>query len=765
MSTPDSKPKDVHLEKEFIIQRQIAFASGLFQGDITIRTFLESLAEGVIIIDKSETILLVNTKAEQMFGYPKKDLIGKPHSVLIPERFRKVHEEHLVQFFEEPRIRPMGRLLDIAGRRQDGREFPLEISLSFIETIIGILILAFVSDITLRKQYESSLQESKKVSHALVEGVKDYAVFMLDAHGNVHSWNSGAEQLQGYQAEEIIGKHISCFYTEEDRSESKPAGELKTAAAKGKTEDEGWLVRKDGSRFWAYVMITALRDENGNLFGFSNVTRDITERKRTEEEFKSCEEKLRYASTAADIGLWHWDLVNNELTWSERCKEFFGYPPDYAMTYEAFLNAIHEEDRQCIDEAVQKALREKTGYFVEMRVVMPDGQVRWVMSKGRSFYDDQDNPVRMHGIVMDITERKLAEAEVQRLASFPLINPNPILEMDIDGKVTFYNPAAKQILDKAGHNNGDNPFIPQDISAILQDLKDKKTQQYIQEIEIEGYFFKEIIFLAPQIQTVRIYTMDITDRKRAEKEIERLKAELRKLAAELEAANREFDAFNYTAAHDLRRPLTNINGYCQVLRELCSEKLDEQCKGFLREAYDGTLQMNQLIDTLLNFSNLAHVELCREKIDISQIAQAVAKELQLADPERPVTFLIADGISVDGDPNLVRLALDNLLGIVLKYTSTREDVVIEFGVTDIDGMPIYFVRDNGSGFDVVNAKKLFITFQRLSGHEACKGFGIGLATVERIIRRHGGRIWAEGEPGKGAAFYFTLSSDNVATGA
>jgi protein-histidine pros-kinase len=181
MTREELEQERVRQEEELRILRQISFASGLFQGDVTVRTLLESLAEGVVIIDNSGTILLVNSRAEQLFGYAKKDIIGKPHSYLIPERFREIHEEHQAHFFEEPRIRPMGELLDLAGRRKDGSEFPAEISLSYIETINGTLVMAFISDITIRKEYESHLRESEELFRIQVECVKDYAIFMLDA--------------------------------------------------------------------------------------------------------------------------------------------------------------------------------------------------------------------------------------------------------------------------------------------------------------------------------------------------------------------------------------------------------------------------------------------------------------------------------------------------------------------------------------------------------------------------------------------------------
>ena len=206
MPASDFDEEKTQREQELRIQRQIAFASGLFQGDITIRTLLESLAEGVVIIDNSGTILLVNTRAEQMFGYPERELVGKPHAILIPERFRKIHEVHEAQFFTEPRIRPMGQLLDLAGRRRDGSEFPLEISLSFIQTINGIFALAFVSDITLRKQADEALRKSEKMFSRVFHSAPALIGISTLKEGRFIDVNQTSLQTLGYRREEVIGK-------------------------------------------------------------------------------------------------------------------------------------------------------------------------------------------------------------------------------------------------------------------------------------------------------------------------------------------------------------------------------------------------------------------------------------------------------------------------------------------------------------------------------------------------------------------------------
>lgn len=250
--------------------------------------------------------------------------------------------------------------------------------------------------------------------------------------------------------------------------------------------------------------------------------------------------------------------------------------------------------------------------------------------------------------------------------------------------------------------------------------------------------------------------IDVTERERAVEKIEKLNADLTARAIELESANREMEAFSYSVSHDLRTPLTVISGYCQVIQELCGASLNEQCLEYLQEVQEGALRMNELIDALLNLCGLARRELHREKVDLSGIARLVAADLTLTDLERRVCIQIANGIAVNGDAKLLRVVLENLLGNAWKYTAHRDEAIIEFGLVDIDGKAACFVRDNGAGFDMAAADKLFMPFQRLHADRQYKGHGIGLATVERIIRRHGGRIWAEGEPEKGATFWFTL---------
>ncbi|HXV22131.1 MAG TPA: PAS domain S-box protein, partial [Desulfuromonadales bacterium] len=884
MSASHNGRKKARLEEDLRIQRQLAFAAGLFQEDLTVHTLLEALAEGVVVIDSSGIILQINTAAERMFGYPKTELIGKPHALLIPERFREIHEGHQARYFEDPKIRRMGELLDLYGRRKDGGEFPVEISLSYIETASGVFVLALVSDITLRKEYESRLQEKEELFRIQVECVKDYAVFMLDARGNVLNWNAGAERLKGYRDEEIIGRHFSCFFSEEDRQAGKPAELLKSATEEGRIEDQGWRLRKDGSRFWADVIMTVLRDEKGNLRGYSKVTHDITEHKQAEEALREAERKLRMIFEHS-TNLFYMHTADHVLTYmSPQSRQFFDCEPEAALVrWTDFIT----------DDPINKAAIEATQRAIDTGQRQPTYQVECVGRKGRKIWVEVNEApvvengkaVAVVGSLTDITDRKRAEEALreseQRFVAFMRHLPAAAWMKDLQGRYVFANVEAERVFsvplaalygkrdeevfppetarqfrendervltsggslqtteslrqaDGIEHHSIVSKFAvpgpdgqPAYIAGVAFDITDRRrAEEALHESEEryrtlfesidEGFCVIEMLFdenekpadfrflevngafeaqtgisnapgrrireIAPALEEhwfeiygrvaitgesvrfqhpaealgryfdvyafrvsepekhhVAILFNDISERMQREREIARLHTDLAVRARELAEANRELEAFNYTVAHDLRNPLTAINGTCQAIQALCGDMLDEQCKGYLRMAYEGTLRMNRLIEALLQFAHLARVEPKREKVELSSLALEVARELKLSEPQRRVAFRVADGVVVDGDANLLRVVLDNLLGNAWKYTAMREGAVIEFGVIEIDGETACFVRDNGAGFDMKDVEKLFIPFQRLPGAEEFRGFGIGLATVERIVRRHGGR--------------------------
>jgi len=273
---------------------------------------------------------------------------------------------------------------------------------------------------------------------------------------------------------------------------------------------------------------------------------------------------------------------------------------------------------------------------------------------------------------------------------------------------------------------------------------------------------------AGQAYAVCGISTDITGRKRAEEQVRKLNAELeqrvRDRTAELEATARELDAFAYSVSHDLRAPLRSVHGFSQVLMEDYAGRLDDDGRQHLRRIQANVARMGQLIDDLLRLSRVTRTGLNRERVDIGAQASEIIDELRGAEPHRHVEVVIADALIATGDSHLIRLALDNLLSNAWKFTGKREHAIIGVGAVRLDGKQAFFVRDNGAGFDMRYANKLFDPFQRLHAATEFEGSGIGLAIVHRILSRHGGRIWAESEPEKGTTFFFTFTSDGADPG-
>ena len=278
-------------------------------------------------------------------------------------------------------------------------------------------------------------------------------------------------------------------------------------------------------------------------------------------------------------------------------------------------------------------------------------------------------------------------------------------------------------------------------------------------------FIAEISARYFDIEKKRFYQFiirDITEKKKNEEELKRYKEHLERLVEErtarLELANKELEAFSYSVSHDLRAPLRSIDGFSQVLLEDYGKVLDRVAQDYLRRIRNATLRMEGLIDDLLNLSRITRSELTYEEVDLSSLAKEVIEEQIEREQRDNVNVRIHDGMKVKGDAKLLRIMLENFFSNALKFTSRNDRPEIEFGMTEIDGKLTYFVRDDGVGFDMSYVDKLFKPFQRLHSLKEFPGTGIGLAIIYRIIKRHGGVVWAEGEVGKGARFYFRINN-------
>src|SRR5207245_1963128 len=360
-------------------------------------------------------------------------------------------------------------------------------------------------------------------------------------------------------------------------------------------------------------------------------------------------------------------------------------------------------------------------------------------------------------LAQDITERQRAEqalrASEERFRALAASANDAIVSADSAGRITYFNPGAERLFGYAATEATGQPltilmperFQEAHLAGLARYLATGEAHVVGKTVELagrtkDGREFPLELSLAswkrgPDVGFTGILR-DITERRRAE-------AEIKARTAQLEAANKELEAFSYSVSHDLRAPLRSIDGFSQALQEDYTARLDEEGRSHLRRVRAATQRMALLIDDLLHLARVSRAELKSAPVDLSALAQGVVAELRQGEPRRAVEFVCADKAQVRGDPALLRVVLENLLGNAWKFTTQRRPARIEFGVAQQDGASAYFVRDNGAGFDMTYADKLFGAFQRLHSAKEFEGTGIGLATVQRIIHRHGGRVWAE----------------------
>ncbi|HEY9686561.1 MAG TPA: PAS domain S-box protein [Coleofasciculaceae cyanobacterium] len=379
-------------------------------------------------------------------------------------------------------------------------------------------------------------------------------------------------------------------------------------------------------------------------------------------------------------------------------------------------------------------------------------------------------------VELQAQERALHESEALFQLLVSSIRDYGICRLDPDGRVLTWNEAAEKIM---GFSKEEiigqycSKLIPREPSQCVsaeQELEIARTQG---RFEDEGWRLRKdhsrfwaSVLITPiygesgELLGYAKVVRDLTERKQSEEELRRVADDLREQTRQLQAVNKELEAFSYSVSHDLRSPLRSLDGYSQALLEDYSGRLDEKGRHYLNRIRLGSQNMAHLIDNLLNLARMSRVGLQFSEADLSAMATEVADGFQEDEPERNVEFRIEPGLKVMGDARLLRNLLQNLFDNAWKFTQDRDSAMIEFGSRREDGRTVYFVRDNGVGFDMAYSDKLFGAFQRLHGPEF-PGTGIGLATAQRILNRHGGRIWAESKPDEGAVFYFELNASEI----
>ncbi len=869
------------------------------------RTLIQQATDGIFISDPSWNILDANPRGREMLGYTNddtlrlnlRDIVAAEDLARLPEAI--AHLQRGEEWVDEWTL-----------LRKNGTTFPAEIS---GKALSDGRLLGIVRDITERKKAEKALRTSEERFQLAARATHDI-IWDWDLAANTVWWNPNFYTLFGYKTEEIEPGIESWQNRIHPEERERVITGIQAAIDRGEQfwSDEYRFRRSDGSDATLLDRGYIVHDQGGKATRMIGAMMDITGRKRAEEALKEAEARLRLALQAGRIGTWDWNLTTGKIVWSSGHEELWGMPPGtFKGTYEEFEAHLHPEDRDEVKRATAQAIAEHSNFRHEYRVVWPDGSVHWIAGQGEPLFDKSGRPVRMIGVVRDITEPKRAESALreseERLRLVTLATHDAVWDWNLATNTIWWNEAFSETFGykneevKPGFEFWESLIHPEDREHLLSDLQAtidrgeqslateyrlrrgdgsyatvldrgfvlrdqnakpvrmvgammditerkqaeealRRSERHLRDVinsliffagvltpegifveanqtalnatglsleEVIGKPFDQIyawsyspeaqaklrdaIGRAARGETVRYDTplrlkgdrfitidfgmapmfdaegkviylvpsgVDITERKRAEEEITKLNIDLERRVAErtaqLQATNKELESFSYSVSHDLRAPLRAISGFSRVLLARYADRFDAQGKDFLQRVDAASRRMGELIEDLLNLSRITRSEMHQEPVDLSSLAKTIAEELQHSEPERKATFLIQDDLQTSADPRLLRIALENLLGNAWKFTLNRPSAMIEFGRNEQEGKQVYFVRDNGAGFDMAYADKLFTPFQRLHSLSEFPGTGIGLATVQRIIHRHGGKVWAEGEVEKGATFYFTL---------
>ncbi len=738
---------------------------------------VDSSDDAIVGKDLDGTILSWNRGAEILYGYTAKEALGKPITILEPSDapseighlLDRIRRGERVDHFQTLRI------------RKDGARVPVTLAISPILSNDGQIIGAssIARDISELKQAEAALRRASAYNRSLIEASLDPLV-TISPDGIITDVNQATERVTGRPRKELIGSDFSTYFTDPDKARQ---GYLK-AFRDGSVRNYE-LEITDGTVTPVIYNASIYRDEDGKVAGVFAAARDITERKIAEAARQESETAFRTLVDAVPQMVWMCTPDGLNTYFSQQWADYTGLTLQESYG-KGWYTPFHPDDKQAAWDGWNHSTQTGEIYRIESRLRAADGSYRWFLMRGVPMRNPEGHIVKWFGTCTDIDDLKQAEEKLNRLnrelrtvsaytRSLIEASLDPLVTISPEGKITDVNEATETATGLSRHALFGTDFCdyftdPEKArDGYKHVFKEGWTRDYELEIRHRGgstmpVLYNASIYRDESGKTVGIFAAarNVTELKRAEKQITELNADLERRVeertSELVAANKELEAFSYSVSHDLRAPLRSMDGFCQALVEDYSDKLDFTGKDYLQRVRAASQRMDKLIDGMLMLSRTSRAEMRRVPVDMSNLAQTVALELQKTSATRHVEFVIASGLSVNADATLLRTVLENLLGNAWKFSAKHPQARIELGQFERDGETVYFVRDDGAGYDIAYAKKLFGVFQRLHTSEEFEGTGVGLANVQRIIRRHGGIIWAEGQVEKGATFYFTIPS-------
>jgi len=519
-----------------------------------------------------------------------------------------------------------------------------------------------------------------------------------------------------------------------------------------KAEEVGIVGPEHGSVLLVCVAVTVLS-------ALALDTAQQLRRQNIEREYVEALRLLAAIIESSDDAILSESLDGFITTWNKGAERLYGYTAAEAIGQSISL-VVPPEHQEELHDLLQCIRRGEGVERHESVRLCKDGRRVYVSLTLSPLKDESGRITGASAIVRDITGRKQAEKRIAHLASFPELNPAPIFETDLEGKISYANPSALRMFQSRQAD-----AMLREWASLLELFKTGRERGITREVEVDGVFFLQEIYHTPEPGTVRAYLVDITGRKQVEDDIQQLNEELEQRVmertAELAASNKELEAFTYSVSHDLRAPLRHIDGFSKILLERYSGDLDAKGRHYLEEVRTATQNMGRLVDELLELSRIGRQELQLQFAGLSSLFEEVRTELMKDTGSRQIEWRIASLPFVECDLTLMRQVVTNLLSNAVKFTRPRDRAVIEVGQMQQGIETVVFVRDNGVGFKMKYAYKLFGVFQRLHRAEDFEGTGVGLATVQRIIHKHNGRVWAEAELDQGATFYFTLDGSQT----